>query len=112
MIPIFRQQIEKGGSVTVTHPDIVRFFGTIPGAVSLVTLAGVCTRGREIFVLDRVSPMKIDALAQNLIQLSGYRPDGEIRNWEPGIRDQESGIDRDGALLRLNRGKAPSLFSM
>ena len=87
MIPIFRQQIEKGGSVTVTHPDIVRFFGTIPGAVSLVTLAGVCARGREIFLLDRVSPMKIDALAQNLIKLSGYRPDGEIRNQE--IRNRE-----------------------
>ena len=112
MIPIFRQQIEKGGSVTVTHPDIVRFFGTIPGAVSLVTLAGVCARGREFFLLDRVSPMMIDALAQNLIKLSGYRPDVEIRNWEPGIRKSGIGNRQGRRLAPVEPGEGAVPFLM
>ncbi|HZK21661.1 MAG TPA: nucleoside-diphosphate sugar epimerase/dehydratase [Oscillospiraceae bacterium] len=89
VIPLFKEQIKNGGPVTVTHPDIIRYFMLIPEAVALVLKAGCTAKGGEIFVLDMGTPVKIAELAENMIKLSGYKPNVDIEVKFTGLREGE-----------------------
>ena len=89
VLPLFKRQIEKGGPVTVTHPEVTRYFMTIPEAAQLILQAGAMGEGGEIFILDMGDPIKIDHIARDLIRLSGLEPDADIQIDYVGLRPGE-----------------------
>ena len=116
VIPVFKRQIAAGGPVTVTHPDIERYFMTIPEASRLVIQAGGMAHGGEIFILDMGEPVKIVDLAKGLIQLSGLTPDVDIKIVFTGLRegekmyeellmDEESTLPTDNQSIMVSSGK-------